>query len=117
MHRDVGEHRRFVIVATTAIAEVDPIECDGQTTLREPHGNAGLRGANGNLEHPEHPTHACHGRLGLIEHLGEFGDRFEEPIREEDEANHRSGGESTRRTANQTGHHHRRHGEHTEHFP
>ena len=34
-----------------------------------------------------------HGGLGLVEHLGELGDRLEEPVREEDEADQRAGGE------------------------
>ncbi len=50
------------------------------------------------VEHRQHAAQAGHGVLGLVEHLGELGDRLEEPVREEDEADQRARRETARRS-------------------
>ena len=46
------------------------------------------------VEHAEHAPQAGDGGLGLVEHLGELGDRLEVPVGEEHEAHQRPGGHS-----------------------
>ena len=66
------------------------------------------------VEHAEHPPQAGDGGLRLVEHLGELGDRLEEPVREEHEADHRPGRQPARRTAGDADEDDARHGEHGE---
>ncbi len=55
------------------------------------------RRADRDVEHAEHAPQAGDRGLGLVEHLGELGDRLEEAVREEDEADQRAGGHAARR--------------------
>ena len=68
------------------------------------------------VEHAEHAAQPGHRRLGLVEHLGELGDRFEEPVRQEDEADHGAGGQPAARAAGDTDHDDGADREHREHL-
>ena len=86
----------------------------------EPAGNAtGSSGAGGPDRHVEHGQHAAQpgdGRLRLVDDLGELGDRFEEAVREEHEADERAGGQAAVGPLPHADADHRRHGEHREHL-
>ena len=68
------------------------------------------------LQNTEHPAQAGHGGLRLIEHLGELGDRLEEPIRQEDEADQRARREPCAGAADDSDGHNSCHREHAEHL-
>ncbi len=53
-------------------------------------GCAGSGGPIGFSSTPSTRRKSRHGGLRLIEHLGELGNRLEEPVREEDEADQRA---------------------------
>ncbi len=57
-------------------------------------GCVGSGGPIGLSKHAEHTTKTGDGGLRLVEHLGELGDRLEEPVRQEDEPDERAGGQT-----------------------
>ena len=88
---DVDQHRRLVLVAVaTAVGERDVLDADAEQSRRQRDRVRRLGRADRDLEHAEHPAQAGDGGLGLVEDLGELGDRLEEPVRQEDEADQRA---------------------------
>ena len=66
------------------------------------------------LQNAKHPPQAGNGCLGLVDDLGELGDRFEEPVGQEDEADQRACGQAAGWAAQQADGHHRTHRQHAE---
>ena len=94
--RDVAE-RRLVVVGAPVPAGGGSGTSRGRarSTARSAGapGRRRVRRSRSALEDPEHPTPAGDRGLGLVEDLGELGDRLEEAVAEEDEADHRAGGQ------------------------
>jgi len=90
---DVDQHRGFVVVAARPVGEGDVVDVDVELPRRDVHRTRWFGRTDRDLEDAEHPPEAGHRGLGLVDHLGELGDRLEEPIREEDESHHRAGRE------------------------
>ena len=88
-HDVVGEGA----VGAAAVRERDVVDVDREPTLWQALRVRRRRRADRHVEHAEHPAQAGDSGLGLVEHLGELGDRFEVAVREEDEADERARGE------------------------
>ena len=94
--RDVAERGLVVLGRLSrpgAVAERHVVQLDRRRAPRELLAVVGFGDGDRTLEDPEHPTPARDGGLGLVEDLGELGDRLEEAVAEEDEADHRAGGQ------------------------
>ena len=81
----------LVVVAAAAVAERDVLDADAEHARRERDRMRRLRRPDRDVEHAEHTAQPGDRGLGLVEHLGELGDRLEEPVGEEDEADQRAG--------------------------
>ena len=103
MRTDVEQNRLVVTnFATSAITKGDVTDIDRQRTLGQRHRLQRLRRPDRKVEHRKQPSHTGHCRLCLVEHLGELGDGFKEPVCEEHEPNQRTGREATGGTASNT---------------
>ena len=117
--RDVFENDVVVepTVGPRTVREGHVVDVDGESTDRQRLWVFGRRWTDRDVEDGEHPPQPCHGGLGLIEHLRELGDRFEEPIGEEHEPDQGPGGQSAPRPDRHTDGDDRRDRDHREHLP
>ena len=102
--------------AARPVRERDVVDVDVERPAGQRPGMVGRRRADRDVEHAEHATQPGDRGLGLVEHLGELGDRLEEPVRQEDEADQRTGGEPAGRADVDADHDDRGDGEHREHL-